>query len=79
METFTFKPTLESSTGSVKPRTLSAQYGDGYRQVVGDGLNNLPQTWSLQFSGNEEEIKEVKDFLDAREGRVRKILWVTLR
>lgn len=68
METFTFKPTLESSSGSVKPRTLSAQYGDGYRQVVGDGINNLPQTWSLQFSGDEDEIKEIKAFLDARAG-----------
>lgn len=68
METFTFKPTLESASGSVKPRTLSAQYGDGYKQIVGDGINNLPQEWSLEFVGSDSELADVKAFLDARGG-----------
>lgn len=68
METFTFKPTTESASGAVKPRTLTAQYGDGYRQVCGDGINNLVQSWTLEFLGGEDEISDVKDFLDARAG-----------
>lgn len=52
----------------------AAKFGDGYMQVVGDGINNRRQSWPLQFRGKEEQIKPIQDFLIEHEG-VRPFFW----
>ncbi|MCP5854454.1 phage tail protein, partial [Klebsiella pneumoniae] len=45
-DTFTWCPYIEP-TGSGTFRVRSAQFGNGYRQVAGDGINNEVQSWPL--------------------------------
>jgi len=49
METFSHLPST-SARKSKAPRVLSVQFGDGYSQRAGDGINLQPQTWSLTFA-----------------------------
>ncbi|GGA05548.1 phage tail protein [Dyella caseinilytica] len=55
-------------TGTETARTRSAQFGDGYKQVVPDGINNLVQSWPLTFSGPRDMIFQIRDFLRAHKG-----------
>jgi len=34
---------------SMKPRVLRANFGDGYSQRAGDGINLLEETWSVEW------------------------------
>lgn len=72
-ETFTFSPRIEP-TGSMNFRALRAQFGDGYAQTAGDGLNSARQAWPLEFVGDETKIRAIKDFLD-RHGGHKPFLW----
>jgi phage-related protein len=47
-----------------------ARFGDGYRQTVGDGLNNESQTWPVSLVGREAYIRPVLEFLRARKGAI---------
>jgi phage-related protein len=66
-ETFTWRA-VNTAAGQVTLRTLSAQFGDGYSQAAGDGLNNKVQSWPLQFAGRQAEILAIQDFLDRHKG-----------
>lgn len=55
--------------GKVKFRNRTAQFGEGLRQVVGDGLNPKNQDWPLSFSGDLAYITPIVDFIDLRAGR----------
>ncbi|WP_255593399.1 phage tail protein [Achromobacter sp. ES-001] len=55
-------------------RRLTAQFGDGYRQVAGDGINNKVQSWPLTFSGGREEMEALIRFLDRHAG-IASFLW----
>lgn len=66
---FTWCPFVEP-TGTGTFRVRSAQFGGGYKQVAGDGLNVESQSWPLTFKGDEAYIKEILDFLRARSGHV---------
>lgn len=66
--TFTFTPDF-GAQASYKPRVRLVQFGDGYEQRQADGINNKPQTWTLQFSNrNNTETDAIKAFLNARAG-----------
>jgi phage-related protein len=49
MATFTAVPSYSSSL-NIKPVILEAKFGDGYEQAVGDGINNKPRAYDLQFN-----------------------------
>lgn len=66
-ETFSWR-SINSPQGEVKFRRTVAQFGDGHRQAVGDGINNRMQSWPLQFQGNAEELAPLLAFLDRHEG-----------
>jgi phage-related protein len=51
---FTYQPTFGFSVDHA-PRILSAQFGDGYEQRAGDGINTDPETWALVFE-NEPDV-----------------------
>lgn len=44
-------PTIVYGTGSTidtNPRTVSTDFNDGYQLVIGDGINNMPRTGTLE-------------------------------
>lgn len=66
-ETFTWKPDSRP-TAKYTNRTKSAQFGDGYEQVVADGINNERQSWPLTFTGNKARAVQIMQFLRDRKG-----------
>lgn len=68
MSTFTWIPSYPASQ-PVKPLVLKAQFGDGYEQRVGDGINTMARTWNVQFNLRlAAEIDAIEAFLKARAG-----------
>ncbi|WP_371240629.1 phage tail protein [Pantoea sp. KPR_PJ] len=45
--------------------TTQAQFGDGYKQVAGSGINSVRKSWSVICSGSKDEIAVVRSFLKA--------------
>ncbi|VFR79537.1 Phage minor tail protein [plant metagenome] len=72
-ETFTWKA-VDTPQGTITFRRLAAQFGDGYRQVAGDGLNGRVQSWPLQFVGDEAEMSSLTGFLNRHAG-LRSFFW----
>jgi len=66
MATFAWSP--QTAQKSAEPRVLSAAFGDGYQQRVGDGINALAASWELTFSRTAADIDAIEDFLIARAG-----------
>jgi len=48
MSDFNFVPSWGSDQ-DVEPKVLSARFGDGYEQRVGDGINTMSMVWNLKF------------------------------
>lgn len=68
MATWTYTPDFGADLNE-KPRVLTAQFGDGYEQRVGDGINTRPRTWRLSFNTRTDaEIAPILAFLRARNG-----------
>ncbi|WP_140921004.1 phage tail protein [Limnobaculum xujianqingii] len=44
-------------------RVRSLQFGDGYEQVVEDGINTESQSWPIIYTGRNNEVEMVRDFL----------------
>lgn len=65
MEVFKWLP-VGNPQCVVKQRVLKAQFGDGYIQAMGDGINNALQTWTLEFAGS--RIDEINTFLLKHQG-----------
>lgn len=72
-ERFSWRATGEP-TGAVTFRRLTAQFGDGYRQVVGDGINTEVQSWPVTFAGGKQEMQAVAALLRRHAG-VRSFFW----
>ncbi|TEA79840.1 phage tail protein [Allopusillimonas ginsengisoli] len=64
---FTWCPLVDPQ-GQIKFRSLDAQFGDGFKQSVGDGINTRVQAWPLSFKGKASYIAPIKQFLDDHEG-----------
>jgi phage-related protein len=83
METFTWVPST-ATQGQMTPRTLTAQFGEGYAQDVKDGINALLRTWDLTFDplppvngiGTDlANLLDINAFLELR-GGAEKFLWL---
>lgn len=61
-------PVQANDTGSTEFVTRTAQFGDGYAQVSGEGINSSKQSWAITYSGNKDSVKKVKKFLDDTQG-----------
>jgi len=68
-QVFEWSPLIEIS-GSSEFRVLSAQFGDGYAQEAGDGINNKQSSYSLRFKGKYIEIADIIYFLDQHQGYI---------
>lgn len=68
MATFSY----EADNGAqltAEPRVLASQFGDGYSQRVGDGINIRPRSWALTFNARTAaEMSPIVAFLEARNG-----------
>lgn len=52
---------------NVQHRVLTAQFGDGYDQTLGDGVNTKNDSFTANFNNRTAaEINLIADFLDAR-------------
>lgn len=67
METFTYQRQA-GAVATVHYRTRDTQFGDGYSQHLGDGLNNRVEIWPLQFEGGLTAMQDVIDFFDRHAG-----------
>lgn len=67
MSDFTYQP-LFGANKAIKPRVLSAQFGDGYEQRVADGINTQKQVWSLTFRDSNTVIDAIETFLIGKAG-----------
>jgi len=69
-----FNPSLAPDFASgvdvrVKPRVLKAEFGDGYEQIAGDGLNNMPMEGTLTWSSlTTSQADAIVAFFVARQG-----------
>ena len=67
--TFDFTPDRGFSK-TTKPRVLLYQFGDGYAQRTGDGINNMPSVYNLTFNGRDvDTANAIIAFLEDTEGR----------
>lgn len=73
LETFTWSPQRDTQ-GDITYRTRTAQFGDGYAQVVGDGINNEQQSWPLTFVRGTDEAEAIRDFFKRHAG-YKAFLW----
>jgi phage-related protein len=73
VETFTWCPGIDAASAP-EYRTRSSKFGDGYEQLVGDGINNRVDSWSLTFVVGKATALEIKAFLD-RHGNFKSFFW----
>lgn len=73
--TFNWFPDASVSKNT-KPRARTARFGDGYEQRVRDGINTMPETWKLTFTGLSVEIDAIDQFL-ADHGATDSFTWTT--
>ena len=62
MATFTWTPTYIVNK-SIMPRIRITEFGDGYTQRAGDGLNTQRQEWSLEFISDSTTTNAIEAFL----------------
>ena len=74
MEKFTFKINLNSPV-SYEPNIKSVKFGNGYEQVIQDGINhNLRKYQGLTIAVNKDKGREILAFLN-RHGGYKKFQW----
>lgn len=61
-------PVLANDTGDTEFIVRRAQYGDGYAQVSGEGLQSSKDTWAVSYAGLWEDVQEVNAFIKQHEG-----------
>lgn len=67
MATFTYIPSYSSAL-SQEPRILEAKFGDGYEEIVEDGVNHASKTWKLSFNNISHATADlVIDFFETNE------------
>lgn len=60
-----------------KPAVNVAKFGDGYEQRIQDGINAIPEIWSLTFANRQtSEAQAIDAFLTAAAG-VTNFTWTT--
>ncbi|EKZ9178138.1 phage tail protein [Vibrio vulnificus] len=69
LQQFTWCPDKDA-TGETTRRTREVQFGDGYKQSAGDGINGASQKWPLTFTKRRDEAVAIKSFLDDHKGYI---------
>jgi phage-related protein len=74
-QTFTWHPDYDSKL-SQEPSVSVTKFGDGYEQRTPNGINNNPETWSVEFTRSSASFPDVLAFIQARNG-VESFYWTT--
>lgn len=61
-DTFTWR-TRKSAQGTESVSTVQAQFGDGYKQIAGNGINTGSETWNLDWTGSLADAAVLRTFL----------------
>ena len=61
-------------TGTIKHQVKRAQFGEGYVQKDGNGLNGKFGSWNVTVDSDYADVQEVRDFLDDHAGYL-SFLW----
>lgn len=62
IDTFTFCVRIGAEE-TINVSTLQAQFGDGYKQIAGNGINPSAESWALSCSGSVNNLADVRAFL----------------
>lgn len=62
--------------GQIDFKVRATQFGDGYQQRVGDGINAKRAKWPITVIGTLVEIQPIVDFLDRHAG-AKSFLWTS--
>lgn len=74
IKTFTWRTQIQSAPqGTFTHRVREAKFGDGYKQVSGDGLNPETQSWPITLTGRVADIQPAFTFI--RQHTVNSFLW----
>ncbi|QHA85536.1 phage tail protein [Serratia rhizosphaerae] len=73
IKTFSY-PARVNAVGDTRFRIRKAQFGDGYEQVAGDGINPIRRSWDLSFVGKYDYIAPIIAFLEDHYG-VKSFQW----
>lgn len=65
---FTWFPDVGSQCAT-KPAVDVTKFGDGYELRTSNGLNTMPEKWSVKFTRHISEIAQIEAFLRARAGK----------
>ncbi len=68
IQTFTIATPQVGSSKKVATRIKQANFGDGYSQRSGDGINVVKESWDLQWTLVNATIDAIEAFLVARAG-----------
>ena len=74
LKRFKWKVLVDADTDK-EFRIRSTNMGDGYVQVIGDGINTEKNAHKLSTLGRNNEMKDVMKFLDEHKG-VMPFIWV---
>lgn len=70
MAVFTYTPS-KGFTKQSNPRVLVAQFGDGYSQRLGDGINPVSESWSLNFGSIDiTTAQNIVSFFETHKGYI---------
>lgn len=64
IDTFGWR-TRKTAQGKQLASMRQVQFGDGYKQVSGNGLNTHAETWNLDWIGQRAEARILRDFLQS--------------
>jgi phage-related protein len=56
--------TQAAPSGNFAHNVRSAQFGDGYKQISSNGLNQAVQLWQLAYTGHPTVTQPMLDFLN---------------
>ncbi|ATG16774.1 TPA: phage tail protein [Providencia alcalifaciens] len=75
IEEFKWRTQIQDSpTGEFKHRIKEVAFGDGYKQVSGDGLNTESQSWGFTYTGHKSEVMPIFSFI--RSHTAKSFIWV---
>lgn len=57
--------TMGHPKGSDSSNINEISFGDGYKQLFANGINNNSESWELTYTGNLEEVAKVRAFLNS--------------
>ncbi|MCP9269858.1 phage tail protein [Xenorhabdus sp. XENO-1] len=74
IEEFKWRTQIQDSpSGEFKHRVKSIEFGDGYKQVVADGINSETQLWPYSYLGAKEEVAPIFQFI--RNHTAKSFIW----